>query len=81
MCRLDTSGDGFLTLDKFKDSIEKILSIRMGPELARQIDINKFSEQIFEQCGLHPTKKISKEQFIEGCKKNKEFISFLTGEK
>ena len=26
MCRLDTSGDGFLTLDKFKDSIEKIVN-------------------------------------------------------
>ncbi|UJR18389.1 hypothetical protein I4U23_005293 [Adineta vaga] len=53
----------------------------MGPEMGRQVDINKFSKQIFEQCGLDPTKQISKEQFIEGCKKNNEFISFLIGEK
>ncbi|CAF1400709.1 unnamed protein product [Adineta ricciae] len=77
---LDTSGDGFLTLDEFKDFIRKILSIRMGPEMVRQVDINGFSIETFQKCGLDPTQKISKEQFIEGCKKNKELIKWFTGE-
>ena len=85
ICRLDTSGDGFLTLDEFKDFMQKIvkrffydyeagdysvfflkLSIRVGPEMVRQVDINGLGIEIFQKCGLDPTQKISKEQFIEG---------------
>ncbi|UJR08060.1 hypothetical protein I4U23_012337 [Adineta vaga] len=76
---MDTSGDGHLNFDELKSYLEKAMILAVGPEEAAAIDSNQTATSIFKEFGLNKTQKINKQQFIQGCKKNKELADMFTG--
>ncbi|CAF4454288.1 unnamed protein product, partial [Adineta steineri] len=46
---------------------------------AATIDQNEVAESIFQELKLNKTQKLNKEQFIQGCKRNKELANMFTG--
>ncbi|CAF0780843.1 unnamed protein product [Adineta ricciae] len=76
---LDTSGDGHVSFDELKNYMEKAMILAVGQEEAATVDSNESTQALFKEFGLNQTQKLNKQQFIEGCKKNKELANMFTG--
>ncbi|CAF1019333.1 unnamed protein product [Adineta steineri] len=76
---MDVSGDGQLSFDELKTYLEKATILAVGQAEAATIDQNEVAESIFQELKLNKTQKLNKEQFIQGCKRNKELANMFTG--
>ncbi|UJR17643.1 hypothetical protein I4U23_004539 [Adineta vaga] len=76
---MDTSGDGQLSFDELKNYLEKAIILIFGRRISAISDSNQIAENIFQEFGRNKTQKLNKQQFIQGCKKNKDFAKLFTG--
>ncbi|UJR06930.1 hypothetical protein I4U23_011219 [Adineta vaga] len=78
---MDISGDGQISFDELKSYLQKATVLAVGYGKADEDDMNQTAENIFREFRLNKTQKLNKQQFIQGCKKNKTLANIFTGSK